>query len=135
MAPAVQKSSWRETDRFYRWPSVHTATKGVRIVMRSLRQAATALVVVALPIFTLLVATPAQANFNTDAGVATQFVVLGQFSNNTTNFNNGTINGAVGIGSPRNFTISNPTLPGNIRFSGAGTTSAVVLSGPIKNGS
>ena len=44
----------------------------------------------------------AQAGFI--LGDASQFAVLGQFSNNQTNFNNGTINGDVGIGSPRQFT-------------------------------
>src|SRR5258705_12703340 len=82
--------------------------------------------------FAILVATPARADFTSFDG-AFSFAVLGQFSNNTTNFNNGTINGDVGIGSPRNFTISNATLNGNIRFSGAANTSGVVLSGPNQN--
>ena len=41
---------------------------------------------------------------------ATQFAVLGQFSGNQTNFNNGIINGDVGMGSPRAFTICASTL-------------------------
>ena len=90
--------------------------------MRGLRRAAAALMVFAVPIFTLLAATPAHANFNTNAGVALQFAVLGQFSANQTNFNNGTITGDVGIGSPRAFTISNASVIGNIRFSGASNT-------------
>jgi MYXO-CTERM domain-containing protein len=49
----------------------------------------------------------------------TQFAVLGQFSNNQTNFNNGQINGDIGIGTPRAFTASNGSVVGNIRFSGA----------------
>jgi hypothetical protein len=56
---------------------------------------------------------------------AGQFAVLGQFSNNQTNFNNGTITGNVGIGSPRSFTISNASVVGNIRFSGASNTSGL----------
>jgi len=61
---------------------------------------------------------------------ADQFAVLGQFSNNQTNFNNGTITGDVGIGSPREFTISNASVVGNIRFSGAVST-AGLSGGPI----
>ena len=90
--------------------------------MRGLRNAAAVSVV---STFTLLAATPAHANFNTDAGIALQFAVLGQFSNNQTNFNNGTITGDVGIGSPRAFTISNASVTGNIRFSGASNTSGL----------
>jgi hypothetical protein len=63
-------------------------------------------------------------------GNASQFAVLGQFSNNQTNFNNGTITGDVGIGSPRQFTISNATVKGSIRFSGASSTSGL-SGGPI----
>jgi hypothetical protein len=55
--------------------------------------------------------------------VSTQFAVLGQFSNNQTNFNNGTITGDIGIGSPREFTASNGSVNGSIRFSGASETS------------
>jgi hypothetical protein len=58
-------------------------------------------------------------------GDALHFAVLGQFSNNQTNFNNGTINGDVGIGSPRSFTASNATVNGSIRFSGASNTSGL----------
>jgi hypothetical protein len=54
-----------------------------------------------------------------------QFAVLGQFSNNQTNFNNGAIVGDVGMGSPRAFTISNCTLTGNIRFSTTVNTSGI----------
>jgi len=46
----------------------------------------------------LAFAPPAPAGFS--LSVADQFAVLGQFSNNQTNFNNGTITGDVGIGSP-----------------------------------
>jgi hypothetical protein len=56
---------------------------------------------------------------------AEQFAVLGQFSNNQTNFNNGTITGDVGIGTPREFTISNASVVGNIRFSGAASTAGI----------
>jgi uncharacterized protein (TIGR03382 family) len=63
---------------------------------------------------------------------AQQFAVLGQFSNNQTNFNNGTINGNVGMGSPRQFTISNASLFGDVRFSGAASTSGF-LGGPPPN--
>jgi len=49
---------------------------------------------------------------------AQSFAVLGQFSNNQTNFNNGTITGDIGIGATRQFTISNASVVGNVRFSG-----------------
>ena len=55
-------------------------------------------------------------------GDASQFAVLSQFANNQLNFNNGTISGDIGLGSPRQFTISNGSVIGNIRFSGAGNT-------------
>jgi hypothetical protein len=63
-------------------------------------------------------------------GGADQFAVLGQFSNNQTNFNNGTITGDIGIGSPRQFTASNGSVVGNIRFSGAANVSGL-SGGPI----
>ena len=69
------------------------------------------------------ISSPARAIFI--LGDAAQFAVLGQFSNNQTNFNNGTINGDVGIGSPRQFTISNATVNGDIRFSGASNTTGL----------
>jgi hypothetical protein len=57
---------------------------------------------------------------------AAQFAVLGQLSNNQTNFNNGVISGGdVGIGSPRQFTISNASVLGSIRFSGASNTTGL----------
>jgi hypothetical protein len=56
---------------------------------------------------------------------AGNFAVLGQFSNNQTNFNNGTITGDIGLGNPRSFTISNGSVVGNIRFSGASNTSGL----------
>jgi hypothetical protein len=56
---------------------------------------------------------------------ASQFAVLGQFSNNQTNFNNGTIRGDIGIGSPRQYTISNGSVVGSIRFSGASNTTGL----------
>jgi len=61
---------------------------------------------------------------------AGQFAVLGQFNNNQTNFNNGTITGDVGIGTlatgtPHQFTISNASVSGNIRFSGASNTTGL----------
>jgi hypothetical protein len=54
-----------------------------------------------------------------------QFAVLAQYSNDQLNFNNGTITGDIGLGSPRQFTISNATVNGNIRFSGAVNTSGL----------
>jgi MYXO-CTERM domain-containing protein len=59
-----------------------------------------------------------------------QFAVLGQFSNNQTNFNNGTITGDIGIGAPRALTFSNCSLVGNARFSGAANVSGL-SGGPI----
>src|SRR5215831_1745750 len=56
-------------------------------------------------------------------GDASQFAVLSQFANNQVNFNNGTISGDIGLGSPRQFTISNASVDGNIRFSGTANTS------------
>jgi len=56
---------------------------------------------------------------------AQQFAVLSQFANNQLNFNNGTITGDIGLGSPRQFTISNGSVGGNIRFSGAGNTTGL----------
>jgi hypothetical protein len=57
---------------------------------------------------------------------AQPFAVLGQLSNNQTNFNNGVISGGdVGIGSPRQFTISNASVNGSIRFSGASNTTGL----------
>jgi hypothetical protein len=58
-------------------------------------------------------------------GAAGQFAVLGQFSGNQVNFNNGTITGDVGVGSPREFTISNASVVGSIRFSGAADTTGL----------
>src|SRR6516225_4855919 len=63
-------------------------------------------------------------------GGAGQFVVLSQFSNNQTNFNNGTLTGDIGIGSPHQFTISNASLNGSIRFSGAASISGL-SGGPV----
>ena len=54
-----------------------------------------------------------------------QFAVLSQFANNQLNFNNGTITGDIGLGSPRQFTISNGSVNGNIRFAGAGDTTGL----------
>jgi len=54
-----------------------------------------------------------------------QFAVLAQFDNSQLNFNNGTITGNIGLGSPRQFTISNASVVGNIRFSGAVNTSGL----------
>jgi len=64
-----------------------------------------------------------QAGFT--LGDAQQFAVLSQFANNQLNFNNGTITGDIGLGSPRQFTISNGSVNGNIRFSGAGNTTGL----------
>src|SRR5438874_9697520 len=65
----------------------------------------------------------AKAGFS--LGDAQQFAVLSQFSNNQLNFNNGTITGDIGLGSPRQFTISNGSVNGNIRFSGAANTTGL----------
>jgi hypothetical protein len=73
----------------------------------------------------------ARTDFLTGTG-ADQFAVLSQFSGNQTNFNNGTITGDVGIGSPHSFTISNASLLGNVRFSGAANASGF-LGGPAPN--
>lgn len=75
-----------------------------------------------------LVGSEARANL-LDANTM-QFAVLGQFSSNQTNFNNGTIIGDIGIGSPRQFTASNGSVVGNIRFSGAANVSGL-SGGPI----
>jgi hypothetical protein len=74
--------------------------------------------------------TPAIASAAFLSGGADQFAVLGQFSSAQTNYNNGSITGDVGIGSPRAFTISNASLTGDIRFSGAVNVSGL-SGGPI----
>jgi hypothetical protein len=57
---------------------------------------------------------------------ASQFAILGEAtSGDQTNFNNGTITGDIGIGSPRQFTISNASVTGNLRFSGATNTTGL----------
>ena len=56
---------------------------------------------------------------------ASKFAVLGQFSSNQTNFNNGAITGDIGIGSPRQFTISGASVVANIRFSGTQNVSGL----------
>ncbi len=71
------------------------------------------------------VATPALADpftIQLQQNFALEFAVLGQFSNNQTNYNNGNIIGDIGIGTPREFTISNANLDGDVRFSGASST-------------
>jgi hypothetical protein len=60
-----------------------------------------------------------------DFTIAQQFAVLGEATSDQTNFNEGTITGDIGIGSPRQFTISNASVVGNIRFSGASNTSGL----------
>src|SRR6478609_1714824 len=70
-----------------------------------------------------LAAPHARADF--DLSNAEQFAVLAQFSNNQTNFNNGTITGDIGLGSARQFTASNGSVVGNIRFSGLANTSGL----------
>ncbi len=80
-------------------------------------------ILLTVAVFTLLVATPAYADFL--PGSAGQFAVLGQCSSNQTNFNNGTITGDIGICTPRQFTASNGSVNGNIRFSGASNTSGL----------
>ena len=72
-----------------------------------------------------LVASVPTAKAGFSLGDAAQFAVLSQFANNQLNFNNGTITGDVGLGSPRQFTISNGSVVGNIRFSGAGNTTGL----------
>jgi hypothetical protein len=83
---------------------------------------------------------PQQARAGLIVGtVASEFAVLSQFDNSQTNFNNGTINGDIGIGSPRQFTISDAQVNGAVRFSGAANTSGVtatnVTGGVIANDS
>src|SRR5258705_438960 len=73
----------------------------------------------------LVVGVSSQARATFTLGGASQFAVLGQFSNNQTNFNNGTITGDIGIGSPRQFTVSNGTVNGSVRFSGASNTTGL----------
>jgi len=87
-----------------------------------LRSARTFAATVSLGI--VLVCSNADAAFmNSDVA---QFAVLGQFSSNQTNFNNGVISGGdVGIGSPRQFTASNGSVVGSIRFSGASNTTGL----------
>jgi hypothetical protein len=72
-----------------------------------------------------------QANATLITPLVSEFAVLGQFSNNQTNFNNGTITGDVGIGSPRQFTASNASVVGSIRFSGAANVSGLGGPSPI----
>jgi hypothetical protein len=76
---------------------------------------------------TLLAISPA-AHAGFSLGDAQQFAVLSQFANNQLNFNNGTITGDIGLGSPRQFTISNGSVNGNIRFSGASSTAGLTPS-------
>src|SRR2546423_1563152 len=69
--------------------------------------------------------------FGADTVTILQFAVLGQYSGNQTNFNNGTIiNGDVGMGFSRQFTMSNASLVGDIRFTGAVDVSGI-SGGPI----
>jgi hypothetical protein len=98
--------------------------------MRGLRIALSVGVVVAL----LAVVVPRASADTINGTVAQQFAVLGQFSNNQTNYNNGNITGDIGIGSPRAFTISNATVNGNLRFSGLTNTSGLSPD-PDPNGS
>jgi PEP-CTERM motif len=72
----------------------------------------------------LFAAPQASADFITLDG-ALNFAVLAESSNNQLNFNNGTITGDIGIGSPRQFTISNASVVGNILFSGASNTAGL----------
>jgi hypothetical protein len=73
----------------------------------------------------LFASLPAAQAAGFSLGDAAQFAVLSQFANNQLNFNNGTITGDIGLGSPRQFTISNGSVNGNIRFSGAGNTTGL----------
>ena len=61
---------------------------------------------------------------------ADDFAVLGESSNDQINFNNGTITGDIGVGSPRQLTFSNCNLVGDARFSGAANVSGL-SGGPI----
>jgi len=72
-----------------------------------------------------LVAGSGAAHASFSLGDAQQFAVLSQFANNQLNFNNGTISGDIGLGSPRQFTASNGSVNGNIRFSGAASVSGL----------
>jgi PEP-CTERM motif-containing protein len=78
-----------------------------------------------ISILTMVAVQPAHAILFGGDTTPFQFAVLGQFSNNQTNFNTGTIIGDVGIGSPRAFTASNGSVTGSIRFSGASNTSGL----------
>ncbi len=75
----------------------------------------------------LLMSAPARGDFVSIMSTSDpfQFAVLGQFSANQTNFNNGTITGNIGIGSPREFTASNGSVIGDIDFSGSSSTSGL----------
>src|SRR4029077_17101049 len=75
-------------------------------------------IMVVIALFAVVILPAQQAKAFLLGNGADQFAVLGQFSNNQTNFNNGTITGDIGIGSPRQFTASNGSVVGNIRFSG-----------------
>ena len=74
---------------------------------------------------------PARADL---LGNASPFAVLSEGTADQTNFNNGTINGDIGIVSPRQFTISNASVNGNLRFSGATNTTGLSPD-PDPNGS
>lgn len=77
-------------------------------------------------------ASPARADLLSPS--ALQFAVLSESGAVQTNYNNGTIVGDIGIGSPRQFTISNASLTGNIRFSGASNTTGLTPNpDPISN--
>jgi len=85
---------------------------------------------------TVGLASPARADF-IPLIPALQFAALGQYSNDQLNFNNGTINGDVGIGSPRQFTMqAGTTLNGDLRFSGNAVNGVdYKLNGGTLNGS
>jgi hypothetical protein len=89
--------------------------------------------ILGLAVVAALALAPATARAAFLTGGADQFAVLGQFSSGQTNYNNGTITGDVGIGSPRQFTISNADLTGNVRFSGAADTNGFLGGAPPNN--
>jgi PEP-CTERM motif len=109
-------------------PVIRVLIKGWETMMRHLVTRLVVPAVASLAWLGALAIPHAQAGFILDG--AANFAVLGQFSNNQTNFNNGTITGDIGIGQTRQFTISNASVVGNIRFSGAVNESGL-SGGPI----
>src|SRR6266436_6667408 len=95
---------------------------------KGFRRTATRLAVPAALGFAILVATPARADFTSFDG-AFSFAVLGQFSNNQTNFNNGTLNGA----GNRVFNVTSVNFP-NGTFTINGSASDFVVLNNVGGG-